>query len=164
MMGISSNKIMQDTGHRAGVKDILIRLSGAGVLVALGLYFMIGGLNLGLGSPFRPGTGAFPFFSALLLMGLALGILWQDLQQDGLADRPDWISFLAIGAALSVFALVTERFGLLPAVFLTVLTASAPDRSLPWWGKAALGLFMAGLSYVLFIEALGLPFKAIRGI
>ncbi|MBT8154808.1 tripartite tricarboxylate transporter TctB family protein [Epibacterium ulvae] len=155
-------QIELEDGQRATLGQQVERIAGASVLVALSLYFMIGGFELGLGSPFRPGTGAFPFFSGLVLLALAAAILWQDLHSTGITERPDWVSFGAIVSALMVFALVTERFGLLPATFLTVLTASAPDRSLPWWGKILLGLFMAALGYVLFIEALGLPFKAFR--
>ncbi len=156
-------RIELENGHRPTLGQLVERIAGASVLLALSIYFMVGGLDLGLGNPFRPGTGAFPFFSGLVLLALAAAILFQDLQCTGITDRPDWVSFGAIVCALSVFALVTDRFGLLPATFLTVLTASAPDRSLPWWGKVLLGLFMAVLGYVLFIEALGLPFKAFRG-
>ncbi|QEW24023.1 Tripartite tricarboxylate transporter TctB family protein (plasmid) [Paracoccaceae bacterium] len=137
---------------------------GGGVLVALSIYFMIGGLELGLGTPFRPGTGAFPFFSGAILIVLSVAIIVQDLRSDGLAERPDWVSFLAIGGSLATFALTADRFGLLPAAFLTTLVASAPDRTLPWWGKIALGAFMGLLAWVLFIQALGLPFRAIRGV
>ncbi|WP_424934382.1 tripartite tricarboxylate transporter TctB family protein [Amaricoccus macauensis] len=136
---------------------------GGVALAGLSIYFMSGGLKLGLGTPFRPGTGAFPFFTGLILIVLSAGIIVQDLGSDGLAERPDWISFLAIGAALMVFALTAERFGLLPAVFLTTIIASAPDRSLHLPGKAILGVILAASSWVLFIEALGLPFKAFRG-
>jgi hypothetical protein len=41
--------------------------------------------------------------------------------------------------------------------------ASFPDRSLPFLGKAALGAVVAAGSWLLFIELLGLPFKAFRG-
>lgn len=156
-------RVLVKTGHSRRLGSLLERLAGAAVLFALSIYFMVGGLDLGLGSPFRPGTGAFSFFSGLVLIVLASAILWQDLNGTGITGQPDWISFLAITGALSVFAMVAERFGLLPATFLTVLTASAPDRSLPWLGKTLLGLFMAALGYFLFIEALGLPFKAFRG-
>jgi hypothetical protein len=137
--------------------------AGGAFLFLLSLYFMAGGLELGLGSPYRPGTGAFPFFTGAILLVLAIVIVVQDQTGDGLAERPDWISFLAISAALAVFALTADRFGLLPATFLTIIIASVPDRSLPFWGKAVLGVVVAAGSWVLFIEALGLPFKAFEG-
>jgi hypothetical protein len=43
------------------------------------------------------------------------------------------------------------------------MIASLPDRSLPLYGKALLGLAVAAGAWVLFILALGLPFKAFAG-
>jgi hypothetical protein len=137
--------------------------AGGAVLVLLSIYFMAGGIGLGLGTAFRPGTGAFPFFAGAILVMLAIGIIIQDLRAEGLAERPDWISFLAITGALSVFALTADRLGLLPAACLTTMIASLPDRSLPLYGKALLGLAVAAGAWVLFILALGLPFKAFAG-
>ncbi|MEZ5935621.1 MAG: tripartite tricarboxylate transporter TctB family protein [Alphaproteobacteria bacterium] len=137
--------------------------AGGAVLVLLSLYFMVGGLELGLGTAFRPGTGAFPFFTGAILIVLAVAIILQDLRSEGLAEQPDWISFLAISAALATFALTADRFGLLPAAFLTTIIASVPDRSLSLPGKGLLGLVVAAASWVLFIKALGLPFKAFAG-
>lgn len=137
---------------------------GGAVLVALAAIFMIGGVELGLGSPFRLGTGAFPFLTGALLACLGGAIIAQDLRSDGLAETPDWISFLAISAALAVFASSADRTGLLPAAFLTTVIASAPDRSLSWPGKCALGAVVALGAWLLFIKGLGLPFKPLAGI
>ncbi len=134
--------------------------SGGLFLALVSLYFMYGGLALGLGSPFRPGTGAFPFFTGMILLAFSLTIIFRDLRGDGLAEDPDWISFFAIGAALSVFALASGRLGLVPAAFLTTVIASLPDRSLPLSGKAILGAVVAAGCWVLFIKLLGLPFDA----
>ncbi|QPM91329.1 tripartite tricarboxylate transporter TctB family protein [Pseudooceanicola algae] len=138
--------------------------AGGAALIGLSVYFMWGGLALGLGSVFRPGTGAFPFFTGLLLIVLGVGIVLQDLGRDGLAERPDWVSFAAISAALAVFALLADRAGLMPAVFVATITASIPDRSLSLPGKALLGAILAVAAWGLFIAALGLPFHAVRGL
>jgi uncharacterized membrane protein YdcZ (DUF606 family) len=137
---------------------------GGAILVVGSIIFMIGGLQLGLGSPFRLGTGAFPFITGLILFVLAAAICLQEWRGgDGLADQPDWINFCAIIAAIAVFAVTAERLGLVPAVFLTILVASSPDRSLSIKGKAILGGGVAAASWVLFIELLNLPFKPIVG-
>lgn len=137
---------------------------GGALLVVVSIIFIIGGLQLGLGSPFRLGTGAFPFATGLILAVLAVGICVQELRGgEGLLDTPDWISFLAIIAALAVFATTADRFGLIPAVFLTIIVASGPDRGLPFVGKAVLGAVVAIAAWLLFIVTLNLPFKAIVG-
>ncbi|MBL4758907.1 MAG: tripartite tricarboxylate transporter TctB family protein [Rhizobiales bacterium] len=137
---------------------------GGAILIVVSIIFMVGGLQLGLGSPFRLGTGAFPFITGIILAGLSVAICIQELRdREGLADTPDWINFLAIIAALAVFAATADRLGLIPAAFLTVVVASLPDRSLSLVGKATLGGIVATASWVLFIELLNLPFKAFAG-
>ncbi|SFH84514.1 tripartite tricarboxylate transporter TctB family protein [Albimonas pacifica] len=135
--------------------------AGAVFLIALAAVFMAGGLELGLGVLFRPGTGAFPFFTGAILAALAAVTVVQDLADPGLAERPDWVSFAAIAAALAVFAVSADRLGLVPAAFLTTVVASVPDRSLSFPGKAALGAVVAAGAWVLFIQLLGLPFRAL---
>lgn len=136
---------------------------GGGILFIVSIIFMIGGVELGLGSPFRLGTGAFPFVTGLVLAILALAICVNEFRGDGLSDSPDWMAFMAIGAALAVFAGTAERLGLVPAAFMTVVVASLPDRSLSLFGKAVLGSCVAVACWVLFIEVLNLPFKPFVG-
>ncbi|MEP4380222.1 MAG: 2-oxo-4-hydroxy-4-carboxy-5-ureidoimidazoline decarboxylase [Alphaproteobacteria bacterium] len=134
---------------------------GGAILFAISIIFIIGGLQLGLGSPLRLGTGAFPFLTGLILAGLSVVVCIYEMRgREGLAEKPDWMGFLAIIGALAVFAATADRFGLMPAAFLAVVVASLPDRNLPLAGKAVLGGVVATASWVLFIEMLNLPFKA----
>ena len=137
---------------------------GAFALFVLSLVFIVGGLKLGLGSPFRLGTGAFPFISGSILAVLSVFVGIHEWRRAGQGDAPDWISFLAIVAAIVVFASSADRFGLVPAAFLSVVIASFPDRSLPFGGKAILGATVSVACWVLFIRLLNLPFKAFVGI
>lgn len=136
---------------------------GGLLLLALSVIFMIGGWQLGLGVPTRLGTGAFPFITGAILAVLAVAICVEERRGDGVADIPDWIAFLAICGALAVFAVSADRVGLVPGVFLTVVVASLPDRSLPMTGKAILGAVLALACWGLFIEVLNLPFKPFVG-
>jgi hypothetical protein len=136
---------------------------GGLILLVSSIIFMVGGWQLGLGVPTRLGTGAFPFITGLILAILAIAICIQEWHGDGIAETPDWISFAAIIAALAVFATTADRLGLVPGVFLTIMVASSPDRSLPLVGKTILGGIVAVASWVLFIELLNLPFKAFAG-
>ena len=136
---------------------------GGAILFALSLVFIIGGWQLGLGVPTRLGTGAFPFITGLILAVLAIVICIEERHGDGIAERPDWIAFTAICAALAVFAVTADRIGLVPGTFLTVIVASLPDRSLSLAGKAVLGVIVSLGCWGLFIELLNLPFKAFAG-
>lgn len=139
-------------------------LIGSAVLCAGSVIFLVGGIELGLGSPFRLGTGAFPFATGLILLVLSLAIGLQEWRAGDVVEMPDWISFLAISGALATFAATAERFGLAPAAFLTIVIASLPDRSLPFAGKVALGIGVSLACWGLFIKLLNLPFKAFVGI
>ena len=136
---------------------------GGVILFIVSIVFISGGIELGLGSPFRLGTGAFPFIAGVILGALSLAICFYELRGDGLSDAPDWLGFAAICSALAVFALTAERLGLIPAAFLTVFVASLPDRSLSLMGKVLLGGGVGIVCWVLFIELLNLPFKAFVG-
>lgn len=137
-------------------------LGGAGLL-ALGITFIVGGYELGVGSPRRLGTGAFPVITGAILAILSLAVIASDLRNTADAERPDWLSFAAIGAALAVFALTVGRLGLVPGVFLTTVTASLPDPSLPFLGKLALAALVAISCWALFIGLIGLPLDAFGG-
>lgn len=137
---------------------------GGGLLFIVSIIFIVGGVELGLGSPFRLGTGAFPFITGLILAILALAICRHELRGEGLSGTPDWVGFLAICSSLAVFAVTAERLGLVPAAFLTVVVASLPDRSLSLVGKAILGGCVGAVCWLLFIEVLNLPFKPFVGL
>ncbi|MGB3406071.1 MAG: tripartite tricarboxylate transporter TctB family protein [Jannaschia sp.] len=137
---------------------------GGGGLLALSIFFIVGGFNLGVGTPFRLGTGAFSVLSGGVLAVLSVAIIVIDLRDNRDAEKPDWISFFAIGAALMIFALVTDRFGLLPGVFLATVTASLPDPSLRPVGKLLLALVVSLACWGLFIGLLDLPFQAFKGV
>lgn len=136
---------------------------GGVALLAVALIFVIGGVQIGLGSPIRLGAGAFPALTGLVLGGLALGIIVEALTEPFTPERPDWVSFVGISASLAVFSVVAPRFGLIPAVFLATITASLPDRSLAMPGKIVLALAMSAIGWGVFIELLDLPFKSFRG-
>jgi len=137
---------------------------GGGVLLALSIIFISGAFELGLGSPFRLGTGAFPLITGVVLAILAIVIMIKDLKIPSLHSSPDWVSFFAICAAIAVFALCVGRFGLIPATFITTLIASLPEKDLSTTAKITLGIFVSFCAWLLFIKALNLPFKAIVGI
>lgn len=137
---------------------------GGIILFALSIVFMVGGWQLGLGVPTRLGTGAFPFVTGAVLAVLSIVICIAERKGDGLAEVPDWVAMVAIAAALAVFAFSVERVGLVPGVFATVIVASLPDRSLPFIGKALLGIVVAIACWGIFIEVLNLPFKPFVGL
>jgi len=66
---------------------------GGLLLLVLGIVFMVGGWELGLGVPTRLGTGAFPFISGAIVSVLSIVVCIQERRGDGIAERPDWVAF-----------------------------------------------------------------------
>lgn len=136
---------------------------GGVALLILSIIFIVGGYELGFGSPRRLGTGAFPVITGFTLAILSLAVIAGDFADKSDLDKPDWISFTAIGGALIVFALTVGRIGLVPGVFLTTITASLPDPTLKFGGKVLLGIIVALGCWGLFIEVINLPIKPFVG-
>lgn len=155
---------IRQTDAVSGPRSPYVRALGGAALLACSVIFIVGGFELGLGTPRRLGTGAFPAITGFLLAVLSLGVIAADLGDTADAERPDWVSFAAIGAALAVFALTVGRIGLVPGVFLTTITASLPDPSLRFPGKMALGACVAIACWGLFIGVIGLPFAPFGGL
>jgi len=152
---------VQSTSH--GPRAWMGALGGV-ALLALSLVFIVGGYELGFGSLRRLGTGAFPMITGVILAVLSVAVIAADLRDDSELAQPDWISFAAIGGALVVFALTVGRIGLVPGVFLTTITASLPDPSLKFTGKAILGVIVALGCWALFIGLIDLPIKPFVGV
>ena len=155
---------LRRTGDEARAPNAYLGALGGAGLLALGVVFVVGGYELGVGTSRRLGTGAFPAITGGLLVVLSLVVIAGDLRDRSDAERPDWVSFAAMGAALAVFALTVGRIGLVPGAFLTVITASLPDPSLPVLGKLALAAIVSLACWGLFIGLIGLPFAPFGGL
>ena len=161
-----------DSGEANAIDDTLsspkrrvwLGTIGAILLLALSFIFITGGLGLGLGIPTRLGTGAFPVLTGVIVLALAVFIFLDELSGSGIKEAPDWIGFLAISAAIATFALLVDRLGLVPAAFVSVIVASAPDKTLAFPNKILLAALVAIGCWALFIKAINLPFKAFVGI
>jgi hypothetical protein len=146
------------------VKAIAWRSAIGGLLMlVLALAFIAGSLQLDLGTARRMGPAYLPLAAGTILALLAVAIVITALMEKELAEKPHWVSAVAIGGGLATFAIVTPLWGILPGTFCTVIAASLPDRRLTLPGKLLLGLVVTAGIWVVFIVGLGLPFTAFRG-
>ena len=143
---------------RARLTDAL----GPLALVAIGMAFAAGAwLNLDLGTLRRLGPGALPLGLGLILAILGVIALVQGLVQNAeQVSRPDLHALAAVGVAIATFAVLTERLGLLPAVFGTVLAMTTVIGALPWLGRLTLALGVAIVVWAVFLLGLRLPIRA----
>lgn len=138
-------------------------LIGGLVAVAFGLFAGYTASAYPMGSLLRMGPGFFPVGLAGLIVLLGLVLIVAAFRPRPQGQRIDvrLRPLLMIGLGVSLFALLLERAGLLPATLVLVLVSSLAES--PWRPKRAviLAIAMTALVYLVFITALQMPITVI---
>lgn len=107
-------------------------LAGA-FIVLIGVLAIVESLNFDLGSTRRIGPGYFPFYVGvfMVILGIAIALerTWSNSQADTDFSFPPLRAPLLILAAVVTFALMVERFGLIPGIGCAVFLASLVDTN-----------------------------------
>lgn len=154
-MGLSEARLDRRLDYRdvvAGALLVVVGLSAA--LYATGHY--------PTGTLRRMGAGMFPMMLGYLLAGLGVLILVPALFRAGDLPVPDWRPLVAILVGISAFAVIVERFGMVPAIIgLTacVVFADGRPRALR---TLLLACALSAIAFVVFQLALGIPLPAYR--
>lgn len=142
------------------VFGINFRELAAGLLVsAIGLFVLWASSPLAIGTARAMGPGFVPTSMGIILTMLGAAIIFIEGRR-GEAELPTVPSvrpLIFIPAAVIVFALTVDRFGLIPSVFLTTLISTLSDSS----GRLVRSLLIAGTLAVLaqLVFAYGLGFQ-----
>ena len=125
---------------------------------AAALWF---GQSFAIGTPTRMGAGYLPTVLGWSLIGIGIFITLRSLVLSGnpipaSAVRPQ----VFIIAALIAFAVLIERFGLLPATAAVVILGSAASRDMRWIEMLVLAVGASAAAVALFIYTLGQPMEA----
>jgi hypothetical protein len=150
--------------NRIQEQDVKIQASqdlGAGLMFSgFGAVFVIGAFNYSVGTSDQMGPGFMPLCAGLFISVIGLGLIGRSLFRgsERVALYPIPLGILC--AAICVFALSFEPFGLIPAV--VVLAALSARASSDFSVVTALltAIVTAVLAAALFIWGLGLPFNA----
>lgn len=137
-------------------------LIGAGFTLAIGAWVLFTSADYDMGELRSMGPGYFPRLigCGLVLLGAMLAVL--TLKKPGTqfgADRPALSSVLLIGASLISFAVLIERNGLFPALFVAVLLSTFASDNRNVLRSIVLAAATAGVSSLVFIYGLGLSMK-----
>lgn len=140
-------------------------LIGAGITLALGVYVIAASADYDMGQLRDMGPGYFPRLIGigLILLGGLLAAL--TLKKPGTqfgSERPALSSVLLIAASLLSFALLIERNGLFPALFVAVLLSTFASDNRNVIRSLVLSALTAAGSCVVFIYALGLSMKVFQ--
>lgn len=116
-----------------------------------------------MGSLTRMGPGYFPFLLGIVIVVVCLGVLFFEgrLSEDVDIHPPALRGLIWIPLAVAAFAVLVERFGLVPAIVAAVFLSAQADDDLKWKETALLALATAAVCTVVFIFILGLPLEPI---
>jgi hypothetical protein len=134
----------------------------AGLLfAAFGAAALWFGQGYAFGTATRMGAGYLPTVLGWLLIGFGVFITLRSLMITGAPIPASQVRpQLFIIAGLFAFALLIERFGLLPATASVVILGSLASREMRWWETLVLAVFASGAAVALFIYGLGQPMEA----
>ncbi len=131
----------------------------------LGIVYLIGSLNLGIGSAISPGAGLYPFFIGITLISLALPLFLLSLKQkdpensqmEGFPKGKDLKRVVALALTFFFFAIFLKPLGYW--VCGTVLMgASLKLLGMQSWGKiVSISVLTTAISYFLFVSLLQVP-------
>ncbi|WP_157928824.1 tripartite tricarboxylate transporter TctB family protein [Pararhizobium haloflavum] len=110
--------------HTVLSKDFL-----AGVVsIGIGLFLIIHGIDYGIGTPQRMGSGFFPVGLGALLGFIGLALLWGARHTREPVEGFRLRALIIIPLAILSFGLLLPRVGFLPAGAFTVVLAGIADR------------------------------------
>ena len=128
------------------------------LLLALGVAAVLGSRGLGLGELTAPGPGLWPFIVSLLLTGTAAVLVLTDPAEDYEPWTRGTVRIIAGLVSLGVFILVFQTFGFVVAAFLMLVLWLRVFGGEPWRLTLVLAAGGTAVMYLLFVEALGVPF------
>jgi hypothetical protein len=126
------------------------------VLALVGAVFCISSLKVGLGGINTPGAGLFPLGAACLLILFSIASIIESLLEkkraaiSGFFSWQKWKPLLFVLMPLSVYTLVMETVGFIPAMFLVLLFLFKISEKHSWKKSAALSLATTLSAYLIF--------------
>jgi len=134
-------------------------LIAAGLAVAIYAY-----ANYALGTVQRMGPGMFPFGAGMVMAAIGVLVLIPAFLRPSTegSSRMPLKPFVLITLSVIAFALITPRFGLVPAIVVLVMCSSLADKRFNIVHAAALAVGMCVLSWLIFILGLNLPLTLFR--
>lgn len=139
-------------------------LSGL-MFIAFGLLALYFGQKLALGTTVRMGPGYVPRMLSYILLALGGLICVVALVAGSEAvERPKWKPITMVTLGIVCFALLFERAGLLPALVVLVLIASAGGEEFKLTEVIGNMVVLAILCTVVFKVGLGMNISIVRGV
>ncbi|MBO1073633.1 tripartite tricarboxylate transporter TctB family protein [Roseomonas marmotae] len=135
---------------------------GGLLLMAAGAWFAMYSGNYSMGTLRRMGPGYFPVVIGGTIILFGLLVLVPGMLRAGSLPRPEWRPFATISLSVLAFAVIVERFGLVPATIALTLSAALAEPGLKPLRIILLALGLSALGVIVFTQGLGIPLPAFR--
>ncbi len=149
--------------HRMRYIDIRDLIAGL-VLIAIGITVSLyAGEHYDFGTVSRMGPGFFPVVLGRVLaaLGVIIGLIAFRRTAHVLTPPPFALRpLLAVLAAITVFLLLVERAGLVPATWLLVCVAALAEQPYNWRRTLILALSLSLIVWLIFTVALQMTLPA----
>ena len=146
---------------RLASRDYKNIVGGVACLIIAAL-FIVPSFEYGLGTPQRMGPGFFPFVLGVMLALIGLAILLPALNTPGIGRPIYWRPATSIFLGIAAFALILDRFGLVPAVWAVVVMTALGDKDFKLWRVVILALAVSAAASAIFVYGLSLPLPLFR--
>ena len=132
---------------------------GGLLLIAFGIFGLLLGTSLDVGTAHRMGPGFFPRLLSWLLIAIGGTVAAQGAMAAGgeTVTRVAWRPLVLVTVAVLAFQLLIDRVGLIAATTVVVGVGAAAGRDARPIEVATLAAIMAAGVAVLFVYALNLP-------
>ena len=137
---------------------------GGLLLVAIGLYFLIGALQMPMGTPRRLGPGVYPALLAAVAIVMGAILTFQAIRRAGTVPQVYWRAAAGILAGILTFYFGFVYLGMIPATFGAMLVASYADHDVKLLRAVLLAAGTAVAVWLIFTVGLTLPLPAFQGL
>lgn len=144
---------MLDRNYRDVVAGLALTLAGTAAATYALSHYSLGTIN-------RMGPGMMPVSLGALLAGFGLAIAIPALFQRSERGEFRYRALLVLSAAVLSFAVMIERFGLVPSVFATTVIATLAETRVNALRALILGAAVAALTWGIFIAGLRVSIPA----
>jgi hypothetical protein len=138
-------------------------LVGGLLVLALGLFvFLYAQEHYRIGTARSMGPGYFPAVLGLVTMSLGGLIVLAAFRRSEPLPEVAWRAALWVFAAILAFFLGMRWFGLVPAIFMTVVVSSLGDPDSRPLGTLLLAVAVSAFCWAVFSYGLGLPIPVFK--
>jgi len=134
------------------------------MLMVIGVAAVYIAKDYRLGSMARMGPGFFPIVLGVILFLFGLNLMVKGLIK-GEKIQGNWSlrALILLSLSLVLFGVLMEHVGLIPALVVLIFGSASAGKEFRLVEVCLLTVVLTGLSVVLFVWGLGLPYPLIKG-